>query len=150
MVCVASSKCLRVLLVLCLSVCLCSIRNERINLVFGMEAFFHHCVLKKFWHLQNKGTSLCNVFLNPGLRKFRHGVSIVDLSSRKAGCDKLDRCRSNKLTIPPSSDARPLSFIAEIVKLCLQRDFVSLVNRERKCADTIDTVPVPWASHFQC
>jgi len=23
-------------------------------------------------------------------------------------------------------------------------------NRERKCADTIGTVPVPWAGHFQC
>jgi len=22
--------------------------------------------------------------------------------------------------------------------------------RERKCADTIGTVPVPWAGHFQC
>jgi len=32
------------------------------------------------------------------------------------------------LMIPPSSDARPLYFIAEIVKLCLERDFVALVN----------------------
>jgi len=23
-------------------------------------------------------------------------------------------------------------------------------NKERKCADTIGTVPVPWAGHFQC
>ena len=23
-------------------------------------------------------------------------------------------------------------------------------NRERKCADTTGTVPVPWAGHFQC
>ena len=23
-------------------------------------------------------------------------------------------------------------------------------HRERKCADTIGTVPVPWAGHFQC
>jgi len=23
-------------------------------------------------------------------------------------------------------------------------------NRERKCADTIGTVLVPWAGHFQC
>jgi len=23
-------------------------------------------------------------------------------------------------------------------------------NRERECADTIDTVLVPWAGHFQC
>jgi len=36
---------------------------------------------------KNKGTSLWNFFLNSGLRKFRHGVSIVEtcyqLSSRK-------------------------------------------------------------------
>jgi len=24
------------------------------------------------------------------------------------------------------------------------------MHRERKCADTIGTVPVPWAGHFQC
>ena len=27
---------------------------------------------------------------------------------------------------------------------------VSLSHRERNCADTIGTVPVPWAGHFQC
>jgi len=42
--------------------------------------------------------------------------------------DKLDRRRSTMLTIHPSADARPLSFIAEIVKLCLQRDFVARVH----------------------
>ena len=25
-----------------------------------------------------------------------------------------------------------------------------LLLRERKCADTTSTVPVPWAGHFQC
>jgi len=25
-----------------------------------------------------------------------------------------------------------------------------IFDRERKCADTIGTVPVPWAGHFQC
>ena len=24
------------------------------------------------------------------------------------------------------------------------------MHRERKCADTLDTVPVPWAGHFHC
>jgi len=36
----------------------------------------------------------------------------------------------------------------------LQKQLPSVVNtvmyRERKCADTIGTVPVPWAGHFQC
>jgi len=46
-----------------------------------------HCVNRKFGYLQNKGTSLCNFVLNAGLRKLRHGISIVEtcyqLSSRK-------------------------------------------------------------------
>ena len=37
-----------------------------------------HCVQRKFRYLQNKGTSLWNFVLNPGLRKFRHGISIVE------------------------------------------------------------------------
>jgi len=27
---------------------------------------------------------------------------------------------------------------------------IAIPNRERKCADTIGTVLVPWAGHFQC
>jgi len=48
-----------------------------------------HCVKRKYGYgyLQNKGTSLWNFVLNSGLRKFRHGISIVEtcyqLSSRK-------------------------------------------------------------------
>ena len=46
-----------------------------------------HCVKRKFGYLQNKGTSLWNFVLNSRLRKFRHGISIVEkccqLSSRK-------------------------------------------------------------------
>jgi len=30
--------------------------------------------------------------------------------------------------LPPSSDAQPLQFIAQIVKLCVQHDFVARVN----------------------
>jgi len=43
----------------------------------------------------------------------------IDLT-RHGGCsenDKLDRRRSTKLTVPPSSDAWPLKFITEIVSL---------------------------------
>ena len=30
------------------------------------------------------------------------------------------------------------------------RQLLSTRYKERKCADTIGTVPVPWAGHFQC
>ena len=54
------------------------------------------------------------------------------LSSRKmdgrSERDKLGRRRSTKLITRPSSDARPLQFIAQIVELCLQHDFVARVN----------------------
>ena len=63
---------------------------ERIELVFGVWASFHpsYTVLKgNSVTCKNKGTSLWNFVLNSGLRKFRHGVSIVEtryqLSSRK-------------------------------------------------------------------
>jgi len=61
---------------LCLSVCLClpatsrcSIkRGERISVFFGMKASFNqsHSVLRKFG------------YLNSGLKKCRHGISIVE------------------------------------------------------------------------
>jgi len=45
------------------------------------------CVKRKFGHLRNKGTSFWNLVPKSGLRKFRHGISIVEtcykLSSRK-------------------------------------------------------------------
>ena len=63
---------------------------ERIELVFGMWAFFHpsYAVLKANSVIsKNKGTSLWNFVLNSGLRKFLHGISILEmcyqLSSRK-------------------------------------------------------------------
>jgi len=71
---------------LCLSVRLsvtsrCSIETaERIELVFGMRASFNpsYTVLKGNVISKNKGTSLWNFVLNSGLRKFRHGISIVE------------------------------------------------------------------------
>jgi len=35
-------------------------------------------------------------------------------------------------------------------KLDLSVNFRLSKNRERKCADTIGTVLIPWAGHFQC
>jgi len=100
----------------CLSVCLsvtsrCSIEtDERIELVFGVWAPFHpsYTVLKGNSVIsKNKGTSLWNFFLNSRLRKFRHGISIVEtcyqLSSRKVDAQSV----INWARLP-SSDARPL------------------------------------------
>jgi len=48
----------------------CSVEtNGQNNLVFGMGASFDQSYT---------GTSLWNFFLNSGLRKFRHGISIVE------------------------------------------------------------------------
>ena len=67
---------------LCLSVCHKSVfyRNGWTNRV-GMWASFHlsYTVLKGNSVIsKNKGTSLWNFVLNSGLRKFRHGISIVE------------------------------------------------------------------------
>ena len=82
---------------MCPSVCHKSVfcRNvgtiKRIELGFGMSASFHpsYTVLKGNSVIsKNKGTkSLWNFVLNFGLKKFRHGISIVEtcyqLSSKK-------------------------------------------------------------------
>jgi len=51
------------------------------------------CVKRKFGYLQNKGTSFWNFVLNSRLRKFRHGISIVEtcyqLSSRKVDAQRV-------------------------------------------------------------
>jgi len=79
---------------------------------------------------QNKGTSSWNFFSKLRTQKISPRHIDRRLSSSKVR-DKLDRRRSTKLTIPPSSDARPLQFIAEIVKLCLQQDFVARANQQQ-------------------
>jgi len=46
-----------------------------------------------------------------------------------------------------------LSKAVDAVKVphqCRSGDAVWQWNRERKCADTVGTVPVTWAGHFQC
>jgi len=116
----------------------CSIETvERIELVFSMWASFHpsYTVLKENSVIsKNKVTSLWNFVLNSGLRKFRHNISIVEtcyqLSSKKVDAQSVINWAvigQPESIIPPSSDARPL-FIAQIVKRCLQHDFVARVN----------------------
>jgi len=91
----------------------CSVETDgRIELGFGAEVFFR-CVLRKFRYLQNKGTSLGNFATNSGLFSplYIDCRNVLSTKLKKGGRserDKLDRRRSTKLTIPPSSDARPL------------------------------------------
>ena len=65
-------------------------------------------------YLQNKSISLWNFVPDSELGKFCVSISIVEtcyrLNSRKVDAQKLDCRRSTKLTIPPSSDARPLVY----------------------------------------
>jgi len=58
---------------------------------------------------------------------------VIDLARQggRVERDKLGRCRSTKLTMAPSSDARPLQFITVIVKLCLQHDSVVRVHQRQ-------------------
>jgi len=88
--------------------------------LFGVRASFHlsYTVKRKLEYLKNKGTSLGNVVPNPGLllRNFasvyRSSKSVIVLARHggRSERDKLDRRRSTKLTMPPSSDARPLVY----------------------------------------
>ena len=76
---------------------------ERIELVFGMWASFHpsYTVLKeKSVISKNKGTSLWNFVLNSGLRKFRHGISIVVSGSGISWAICKSAYRSRQMTTP--------------------------------------------------
>ena len=56
-------------------------RDERINMLFSMDASFDQSYAVIYWNsgiYKNKGTSLWNFFLNSWLRQFRHGISIVE------------------------------------------------------------------------
>jgi len=76
---------------------------------------------------KNKGTSLWNFVVNSALRKFHHDESIVEMSSTqldgggRSERDKLERRRSPKLTIPPSSDGRPLVYHSDSQALSTAR-----------------------------
>ena len=65
-------------------------------------------------YLQNKGTSLWNFAPNSGLRKFRHGISIIEacyqLSLRKADAQSAINWTvvDQVSLLTASSDARPL------------------------------------------
>jgi len=96
----------------------CSIETgKRIELVFVMRAFFHpsYTVLTgNSAHFKNKGTSLWNSVPNSRQKNLlwyidrRNVLSTQHEKGGRSERDKLDRRRSTKLTIPPSSDARPL------------------------------------------
>ena len=92
--------------------------DERIELVFGMSAFFHpsYTVLKGNSVIsKNKGTSLWNFVLNSGLTKIlprhidrRNVLSTLLEKGGRSERDKLGRRRSTKSIVPPCSDARAL------------------------------------------
>jgi len=86
---------------------------------FGMEASFDllYTAIKTIGIYGNTGISLWNSALNSGFRLFRHGISIVEMCFQLSftkmdaqSVDKLSRRRTAKLTIPPSSDSRPLVY----------------------------------------
>jgi len=79
------------------SVCVClsqvGVLSKRMNesswfLAWELQSTYPTLCCKEIHYLQNKGTSLKNFPPNSGLRKFRHGMSIIEacyqLSSRKA------------------------------------------------------------------
>jgi len=72
-----------------------------------------HCAAKKFRYLQKLYLFLWNFYLNFGLRKLRHGISIAEtchqLNLRKVDAQSVINW-TVKLTIPPSSYARPLVY----------------------------------------
>ena len=85
----------------CLSVCVtcrCSIETDRwIDLIFGVDASFYqsYTVLQgNSATYKNKGTFVWNFFLNSGLRKFRHGISVAE---HAINCDSLLACDSSSL-----------------------------------------------------
>jgi len=125
----------------CLSVCLsvtsrCSVgRDGRSNLVLARGLLSTSPTLC-FQEIQVSTKVRIGLVPSgtPDLENFAtaYGSSnVLSISLEKDGRserDKLDRRRSTKLIIPSSSDARPLQFIAEIVQLCLQHDFVARVS----------------------
>ena len=122
-------------MVLCLSVCLSQIgvQSTRLNesacfLVWTLFRPIIHCVIRKFRYLQNKVHLLGTLSQTSDLEYFATAYlsskSVINFGGRSER-DKLGRRSSTQLTIPTSSDARPLQFIAEIVNLCIQHDSVA-------------------------
>jgi len=102
---------------LCLSLSRAGIVSERLE---RLSCFLHgdfrplmlHGIVRKFGYLQNKGTRPCRNF---GLKKFRHGTSIIaktccQLSSTEVSQSETNSChRSTKLTVIATTDVRPTS-----------------------------------------
>ena len=72
---------------LCLSVCICLLQvgvlSRRMNesswfLAWELFSTYPACILRKFGYLQSKSTFFWNFVPNSRLRKFRHGISIVE------------------------------------------------------------------------
>ena len=88
----ASTGCGPVSVYLCLCVCQSQVgvllkRLDGPSWFFWHGGFFRpvcHYVIKKFRHVQNKDTFLWNFF--QGLRKFRHGISIVETTKLDSHC----------------------------------------------------------------
>ena len=83
----AMALCVSLCLSLCLCLCLSVTRRFSIKTVERIEWFLAWNVsssyvtlrvLRKYGYLQNEGTSLWNFVRNSRLRKFRHGISIVE------------------------------------------------------------------------
>jgi len=81
------------------------------------------CVKRTFGYIQNKGTSPGTLSQTPDL-KISHRHIDRQTCYRQGGRserDKLDRRRSAKLTIPPSSDSRPLVYHSNHQALSIAR-----------------------------
>ena len=107
--------------------------DERIELVFGTGSSFHlSCTVLN----GNSDSSKIRVHYsgtlsqNPDLENFtmayRSSKHVINLDKGgRSEHDKLDRRWSTRLTVPPSSDSRPLVYHTN--KLCLQDASVAWV-----------------------
>ena len=103
-----------------MSVCLSQVGVQSKRLNESSWLFFHpsYTVLKENWGFsKNKALFSGNLSQTPELEKIllkyidRRNVLSTELETGgRSERDKLDRRRPTKLTIPPSSDARPLVY----------------------------------------
>jgi len=107
-----------------LSVCLClclsqvGVLSKRLNesgCFFCMRASFHLCCkeiqVPSVIRVLPSGTLLQTLDLGKIATAYRSSKRVINLARERWRCserDKLDRRRSTKFTIPPSSDVRPL------------------------------------------
>jgi len=89
MICIRGILAMGLWLSVCVRLSQVGVLSKRLNESswFWHVSFLPPVLQCEFGFLQNKATSLRNSVLNSGLRKFRHGISIVEtcyqLSSRK-------------------------------------------------------------------